>query len=236
MFSKMISQVVVEEPLVSKMSEGLFRQRRNLMVTSLAIILLRYGGVTIEKLGTSGLELKFQNLNAVDAVLWIVFLYFIVRFHQYLRQESDLGIMSAFWSKVDARCLNKLIMGATTQYPTILISPAKDELRLSSFQRKSGFLWSRNVCIKRSEYGDPTMSEYTVNVLRFCFDFLVAACHVALNRSAITDYVLPFLLAGFALFYGVSGDWPGSPCIFIDASLISSVCNLAHLQTHQESI
>ena len=221
--------------MVPKMSEGLFRQRRNLMVTSLVIIVLRYGGVTIEKLGTSGLELKFQNVNALYAVLWVTFLYFFVRFYQYLRQESNLGVASAFWSKVDARCMNKLIEGAKAQYPT-LQSPRKEEFMLSTFQHKSAFLWVTNVSIGMNTYGEPTMKEYTINVLRFCFDFLVAACHVALNRSAITDYMFPFLLAGFALFYGVSASWPGSPCNFLDVSIISSVCNLVGIQTHREWI
>ena len=224
MFLKLNSHIAMEQPSIPKMSEGLFRQRRNLILTSLTIIFLRYGEVTIEKFGTSALDLKFQNLNAIFVALWVVFFYFLVRYYQYLRQEPDLGIKSAFWAKVDARCLNKLTEDAKSRFATVLMSPARLEFQLSSFKRTSVFLWSGSVTTKRTGSGEPMNSEYTVNVLHFWPDFTVAACHVALNRSAITDYVLPFLLALSALLYGWSGNWPGTFCNVFHISILRHSC------------
>ena len=84
------------------MTDGLLRQRRNLMVTSLIIILLSFGGVKIEEVGALGTKLVFQRKDALYLGIWVIYAYFFFRYYQYVREEPDLGISKAFWAKVNA--------------------------------------------------------------------------------------------------------------------------------------
>lgn len=190
------------------MSPDLIRQRRNLMIVSMTIIFLRFGGVTVEKVGAMGIELKISNPAALYVGLWVLFLYFLLRYYQYFMQETNHSFKTEFLSKMDALCFSGLQQIAQRQHPVDIedLSGTFEFSKLSG----SGIQREGEMVIGRDTMGDSLNGPYAVNVMTFWFQAIRAAVHVLFNRSAATDYALPFAVAAIALFYGGSGAWPGA--------------------------
>lgn len=194
------------------MTEGLLRQRRNLMMTSLVIILLSYGGVSIEEVGALGTKLVFQNKNSLYFGLWTIYSYFLFRYYQYLLEEPDLGISKAYWNKVNALLFVALRKAATKQF-SLIHDQLAGEFQFNKLHRKSLLIRTGKVVTSTgSTYGEPIYSDYEVNIARFIPSFIAAGIHVAINRSAITDYFLPLLVGVTAALVGAFSNWEGSLC------------------------
>lgn len=82
----------------SKTSEGLFRQRRNLLVISLLLIFLERSGATIEGISVAGTAMKFSNPTAIYQGLWLLFFYFNVRYFQHYLDEGRAKF-NAVWDR-----------------------------------------------------------------------------------------------------------------------------------------
>lgn len=192
------------------MTDGLLRQRRNLMALSLTIIFLRFGGVSISKVSLFGTEFLFNNIQALYAAIWLVFFYFLMRFYQYFMQESNKGIVEEFNKRLDGLCFTNLMQDARKQHSiegnmngTFQISKLK---RISFFRREGevGRYISRELDHERLSL------VYKVHLLKYIRQYLVASIHMTFQRSHLTDYFLPFIVAVFALLYGLAGKWQGA--------------------------
>lgn len=203
-------------PRDPEMSPDLIRQRRNLMIVSVTIIFLRFGGVTVEKVGAMGLELNIANRAALYVGLWMLFLYFLIRYYQYFMQESNHGIRTEFLSKMDALCLTELRKIAQRQHPI----PLEELSGTFQFSKLSGSGLQRKgeMVIGRDSVGGFLNGPYYVNVLKLLVQAARAGIHVVFNRPAVTDYLLPFAVAAVALLYGGSGAWPGALCSVLSAA------------------
>ena len=51
---------------------------------------------------------------------------------------------------------------------------------------------------------------YEINLLKYTKQYFYGILHLSLQRSHLTDYFLPFILALFALLYGLAGKWEGA--------------------------
>lgn len=205
------------------MTDGLLRQRRNLMVTSLIIILLSFGGVRIEEVGALGTKLIFQRKDALYLGIWVIYAYFFFRYYQYVREEPDLGISKAYWAKVNALTFMRLRKAAVMQL-SLEETQLAGEFQFSGLERKSRVIRTGEVVSGRDPYGQPTYSHYEVNVLRFIPAFVWASVHVILNRSAITDYVLPFVVGIAAAAMGASSSWEGALSKLVLQQSPSGIC------------
>jgi len=66
------------------MSEGLLRQRRNLMVVSIALFFIFVGGISIDhEITILGAKLRIANPLVLYVTLWIMYIYFFLRYIQY---------------------------------------------------------------------------------------------------------------------------------------------------------
>ncbi len=190
------------------MTGGLLRQRRNLFITSVVIIFLRFGGVQVKKITLLGTELSFDKIEVLYVGIWIAFLYFLVRYYQYFKQEPDLGIMEEFWGKMNALSFRSLREEATKQYPSS--ENYGGEFQFSQLKKTAPFIRQGSVVVSRNESGEQEMEKYSIDIRKYSSKLLVAGVHVVVHRSMITDYFLPFLVALIALLYGFSGNWEGS--------------------------
>lgn len=206
------------------MSEGILRQRRNLMVVSLIIILLSFGGVEIQEVGALGTKLVFAKKDALYIGLWSIFFYFLFRYYQYFLEEENRGIADAFWAKVNASSFETLRHMAADQH-SLKLDQLAGTFLFSQLQKKSRFVRVGTVVTGRDSYGSSTNSEYTVNAIRFIPTLIFASVFVTLNRSALTDFVLPFLVAVAALLAGFSGSWEGALCKVVHWKVLQQICS-----------
>ena len=65
------------------MSEGILRQRRNLILTSLTILLFFLGEMTVDQINVLGTIVNIKSQSGVEIVLFILLIYFTWRYIQY---------------------------------------------------------------------------------------------------------------------------------------------------------
>lgn len=193
---------------MSHMTDGLLRQRRNLFATSIVIIFLRFGGVQIEKVALLGTELSFDNIEALYAGIWVAFLYFLIRYYQYFRQEPNLKIAKEFWAEMNIRSSARLRVEAIKQHPAS--ENYGGEFQFSELKKISAFIRQGTIVGRQDEYGSHALVSYSTDIRKYVPQLLLAGIHVVAHTSMITDYLLPFLVALFALLYGFTGCWEGS--------------------------
>ncbi|ELB2790272.1 hypothetical protein ACE1OG_18035 [Aeromonas hydrophila] len=74
-------------------SEGLLRQRRNLMVVSMLMPLFFLSGASIEKINLLGTVVSVSNPVVIKYALIILFSYFLLRYWQYYQEETYINDM-----------------------------------------------------------------------------------------------------------------------------------------------
>ncbi len=163
------------------MGADLLRQRRNLLIISLALVAVQLAGATFEeKVSIFGAGVTFDHPERLLLGAWVLWGYFLLRYWQYLKKEDGLGIHSAMdrrifkWCEVDT----------------------DDEEYLFSIWWRGLLSWS--LCSQRADQAAKNMSlsprdpksgwrKRWIAVRAFGF--------VALNTPHATDYLLPFAVA-----------------------------------------
>lgn len=78
------------------MGADLLRQRRNLLITSLGLTAAQLAGATFQgSASIFGAGITFQEPVNLFYGAWVLWGYFLLRYWQYLGEESDLGISKA---------------------------------------------------------------------------------------------------------------------------------------------
>lgn len=75
------------------MSEGLMRQRRNLLFISFLLPLIIGSGANIEKINLLGTVININNPDIIQYLSGILFLYFLLRYWQYYTEETFIKDM-----------------------------------------------------------------------------------------------------------------------------------------------
>lgn len=163
------------------MSPDLLRQRRNLLITSLALVAINLAGATLKKDDSLfGTSLEFSNPERIIWGIWIIWGYFLVRYWQYFNEEENLGIHKAMgdWIK------RKIIFDESDYEYTYWIS------------------WQYLIFWKLlSQHKNAMEYEYSVsnlepqNKITKAFWTLQAFVSVATKTPRFTDYLMPFLVA-----------------------------------------
>lgn len=203
------------------------RQRRNLIGVSLVLLFITYSGISLNKLNILGNEFDIANPRIIDTSLWIAFLYWLLRYFQYLHFVGNRGIEDAYarklfiWampsadaqfrSAVEAQCqaeqstINRLVIESRSWFPdkpSILNPLASLNFRIQgqlarTFPRRD-----------EPTSGIPTI-DLKVNLKRR--DLLVlwlrGVTYVSARTPLFTEYVLPPLLAFFVLTMSVFHRW-----------------------------
>ena len=71
-----------------EISDGLLRQRRNLLLSTLVMPLFFVSGAEITKINVLGTNIELANPESVKYLLIALFLYFFLRYWQYYKEES----------------------------------------------------------------------------------------------------------------------------------------------------
>lgn len=85
-----------------EMSASIVRQRSNLFIVSLWLIFIIHSGVTINSVNIIGIHLSISKIQSVKHGLWIVWLYFLIRFYQHLKVDGKARLERAFGNSISA--------------------------------------------------------------------------------------------------------------------------------------
>jgi len=87
-------------------TNGFIRQRRNLIVISLCLLVYDSFGLDLEKVNIFGNELNVQNHDLLPTALWIIYAYFFIRYYQYFNDLYDRGIITKYRIQVNKLLIN----------------------------------------------------------------------------------------------------------------------------------
>jgi hypothetical protein len=193
------------------MEEGLLRQRRNLITTCVLLWLLKYGGVTFTKFALAGFDVEFKNPDALISAIWIAFAYFLYRYYQYFSGEGIEKLNRVFSEALERKCEPIITALVKNKFPT-----NNDAIRYSfAFLKRDGWIYKGHAL--GGAY-DPTTGsslgsehfELAIPRRQLWKGILSAVVDSIFRNSVVTDYLLPFALACFILYYCGAGDWNGS--------------------------
>lgn len=84
------------------MDESFVRQRRNLLLISIAVFLISYAGIEISnEVVLLGVKFEIKNPIVIYITIWIMFFYFFIRYIQYFidldSEDKDYDFPSHAW-------------------------------------------------------------------------------------------------------------------------------------------
>lgn len=188
---------------IDPMSEGLIRQRRNLISISCILIFLKFADVEITKLSFLGLDFsQFGNPSALYLAIWICFAYFSFRYYQYFSQEGRGRLSRYYYDELEIHVMKRVkkladgVNKISNYYPHQLIGLQNEN-------------WNIRITYDGGDDGAGGRKTEVVNIVfpineltRYRF---LAITNMSFNTSAVSDYLLPFLLALGAITYCFHG-------------------------------
>ena len=190
------------------MNEPLLRQRRNLFTTSALLFVLRGAGITVTKFTLAGFEVSVANPGFIYGCLWAVFGYFLYRYYQYFTAEGLTKLRETFAGVLDEK-------SSAAIYARVKASVPEVEPGLNyTYRILKNSNWSYRAQRPERNTDGAIVQLHTVEVpisrwdLRF--PIARALAEINLRNSVVTDYLLPFFVAGFVIWYCGRGEWLGS--------------------------
>ena len=190
------------DPAVFPISNQLHRQRKSLIIINLILLFMKFGEVNITKITSSGLQIEIDNPNAIYILLWVMLVYFLIRFYNQYRLEGLYLLREAWKNSGDH----------------IILPSLKDRVR-----RNPGFEeYELNILYSRISYKDnkpfvrlekPGTGEHEsfkvtdYEVLKYR---LKAIKYLLKNHTQILDQWFPLALSFITLIYCNITRWDGS--------------------------
>lgn len=193
------------------MGEGILRQRRNLLITCVLLWVMKYGGVTFSKFSLAGFDVAFKNPDALVLSIWIAFAYFLYRYYQYFSDEGVDKLQRVFNAALEKKCEPIIQSLVKSKFPT-----NNDAIRYSyAFLKRDRWVYKGHAL--GGEYDPSTGTvignehfELAIGRRKLWKGILSGVMDSIFRNSVVTDYLLPFVLAFFILYYCGTNDWSGS--------------------------
>lgn len=195
---------------IDPMTEDLRRQRRNLIMISFILCFMKYGGVVIAKTTLLGTEINFTNILAIFLALWLIWLYFCIRYYQYFMQEGLPKIRFSINDMLTEKCRIKIKSIVISKHPNI--EEGSSQMFDYNILKKTNWftiLFIGREPIKNDAFGKKQEFNMEINIWELWKEFLKSYCQVFFNQSVITDYIFPILFGVFTFIYCNFGNWDG---------------------------
>lgn len=193
---------------IKPMSSDFFRQRRSLMILSGIFIFLKYSEIEIKKFTMFGIEFSdFRNPNAIYMALWIFWFYYMIRYYQHFAQEGLNKIKTTFINIIDEKSVKKINEIVKRKYP----NNQRDNVTFSILRKWSWVYSGQYDDIGPNGLAGLNIKSFKMEIKKTSLLPVMIngiACLV-LQRSVLTDYLLPIVMAIFTLIYCGNG-WEGS--------------------------
>lgn len=168
------------------MDPDLLRQRRNVIGISSILLLFDFADVTISKIGILGTDLLVGNVRVLMWTAWVVWAYFLLRYYQYWRTQSNQTVRTAY---------RQQMQNIGNQYWYANKATSANLGRQPHVEKISFLRWQVVVSEYVPHKGGSIEEKYPVPMWRSASWALKSAWHVAAHTHHATDHVLPFALA-----------------------------------------
>jgi hypothetical protein len=174
---------------------------------------MKYGGVTLSKFSLAGFEVTVARPEVLLLAIWLAYAYFLYRYYQYFSDEGVSRLKKVFFEALEKKCHPLIKNIVESSYPHA------NKAITYSFSMLSQRKWVyHGQDLTPNEHGHVTqMNEFAISIppSRIKRGVAAAALDTVFRNSVVTDYLLPFGLAMFVLWYCGYPDWSGSFLRFI---------------------
>lgn len=190
------------------MTEDLRRQRRNLLIVSLLLCFVKYGGITINRISILGVEVYFSNISAIFLALWLIWFYFAFRYYQYFMQEGVAKINKSFIGTMNIKCKRRLEIIVSAKHPNYYKSNQQFDYNVLCMRKPN---WYTIFIHGHERLPNSDNNEFRMYIKFWSLwkELLSSILHMTINQSVISDFLLPLILALFTIVYCNINDWPG---------------------------
>ena len=187
---------------------GFERQRRNLVLISIVLLLVHYAGLKFTTLNILGNKAELPDQKVIHWVLWVGWFYWGVRYYQYYRDLGDKGYGATFRShlmKLAKKPLKKAARGRgkysfsdengdlytleKIHDPSIVQA---DIIYFKGYVRYDYCFTPDNLTPIRFKQQD---LDVEVHLPQLIIPIIRSVIHVIVSTTLITEYVFPFLMA-----------------------------------------
>lgn len=180
------------------MSDNCSKQRRNLLLTSMALILFFHIGVNLgEELKLFGASVKIKKPDALIDFLLVIHVYFALRFYQYFYHD-DANVAFKNQYRVDLDVIrNKVLMDYIFKSLPQGVTSITGNYTYTDISKTdcSGGVYEVKVNFPLNENGESTSEMIEIPKKIFRFNNVPVALKFILRGRVLTDYYLPLLLA-----------------------------------------
>ena len=199
------------DDIVGHVRAGFVRNRRNLLIASLAVLGLQRTGASITHLELFGNTIDLQGPLSILTPLWISWSYFLLRYYQYFRDLGDKGFKQAAIAHAYEVAAKEVKLRYSVSAPVDVLAsfdnPSPPEYQFAAVTPHG------TVAVRQWRFyveGDVYVRDRarTASVNQHFTDYfdlperIVRRCKgrgwlfVALHTTLITEYIVPFLVAG----------------------------------------
>jgi hypothetical protein len=204
---------MTEEQRLESIRRGFIAERRNLLLTSVVLLLVEYSELRFGQINVLGNVAELRDPNVVGFLLWIFWFYFGWRYYQHYGELTDTSIKGIYRNRLYQLLLPiaheryaQLFGSSPTNYDKLdrtfrfetpsrhVHSPAHVTVNLeatANYRLPNG-AWAQDA--KRSH----NIELYWKDLLR---PNLKTAYYLLKNTWQITEYHLPFVVASIPLVY-----------------------------------
>lgn len=193
------------------LSPDLYRQRRNLLITSVILWSINFTGLKIDHISFAGIDANFDKNFNVFYLVFFFWVYFLIRYYQYYCSEEkgvrfpfqhflnrESGIINKKYQISDE---DKLYVGFDNKFLSIpyitldyeyVYNSEHDKIKMQN--RLKAFCKSYNLCLhKENKIKIPAL---LITQMYFCatISYSYFLLKYLFTRS-FTDYWLPFLFS-----------------------------------------
>ena len=182
-----------------ELSDGSLRQRRNLLVVSLLLILLDQAEISFgNTISVQGLVLKVGNPEVIFLLLHVMLLYFAWRYYQYFTLDNVYSSLKSQYRDLRKTIKDRgIVKEIFRQYPKL--TGLKGSYKYSDLKKSGHHYYTISADTNDKEVFPRT--PYIVRINRWLLDSreIVALIIFVMRGRILTDYYLPFGVGLYAL-------------------------------------
>jgi hypothetical protein len=195
------------------LNEGLLRQRRNLILANLVMLLLCLANVKIEKFSILGITFSFiENYNLAYQFLWAIWFYFLYRYFVYFLEYAP-SALKKYWGKELEKVVNPVIKRIAYKEHSGLTSAG---LYSYAFLKRDGWLYSGQKTVSRLNDLNGKVEHSIENIQMpikrksvFLYE-IYGGIRFLLITPAVTDYIFALAFSVVVLITSLAVNWSGS--------------------------
>lgn len=231
----------MSEELSKDIREAFIRQRRNLMLVSVALFLAIGAGFRPEQILIFGSKITLDNPDYVTYGIWLLWGYWLVRYIQHYNDLEDVEWSQRYAQEMNYRILRWAEDRAFSSYSEEYL----DDQYISKFSGQPSFKpngygeppWSYQIdnsevvydhsknieaWIKLKPYDSAGQAHNSILIVqplsgsRLTFYSALSHLYVAHNTRLFSEYALPFILAFVPLWFAIYKMHPLEGVFFCD--------------------